>query len=135
MAIESSNPFIVGRTYSRQDVYELLNVPEERRRGNWETGYNRWGDDLYIFSTVGSAATGGYDYNNRWEDDVFVWYAKEGTTLEQPQIKWMLAPSGRVFIFTRPAVRHEFTFEGVGIPFSHEDSTPVLIRWKIKRDV
>ena len=74
-------PFDVGNKYTRADVYELLNVPEDRRRGNWETGYTRWGDDLFIFSTVGSAATGGFDYDNHWEGDQFVWYAKSGTNL------------------------------------------------------
>lgn len=124
-------PFVIGESYSRKLIYELLDVPEGKQRGNWETGYNRWKDDLFIFATVGSPATGGYDYQNRWDGDVFVWYAKEGTTLEQPLIMWMLNPPGRVYIFTRPAVRHDFKFEGIGTPLSHEDVSPVMIRWKI----
>jgi hypothetical protein len=124
-------PFVVGNTYTREDVYELLSVPEEKRRGNWETGYNRWGDDLFIFSTVGSPATGGYDYDNRWEDGVFVWYAKEGTKLSQPQIQWMLHSAERIFVFTRPAVRHPFVFSGIATPISWEDQSPVLIRWRV----
>lgn len=124
-------PFVVGQNYTREDIYEILKVPEERRRGNWETGYTRWGNDLYMFPTVGSAATGGYDYDNGWEGDIFRWYAKESTRLDQPQIQWILTEAERIFIFTRPAVRNPFKFEGLGSVVSWEDVTPVLIRWKI----
>jgi 5-methylcytosine-specific restriction protein A len=128
-------PFVPGQKYTRADVYEILAVPEQQRRGNWETGYNRWGDNLYIFSTVGAPATGGYDYANRWENGEFVWYAKERTNLKQPQIRWMLAPTGNILVFTRPGVREPYTFEGLASPISWEDSSPVLIRWRIEREL
>ena len=127
-------PFVVGQQYTRQDVYGLMDVPEDKRRGNWETGYTRWGNDLFMFPTVGSAATGGYDYDNGWEGDIFRWFAKEHTTLDQPQIQWILKEAERVFIFTRPAVRNPFTFEGLGTPISWEEQSPVLIRWQVDRN-
>lgn len=90
-------------------------------------------DDLYIFSTVGSAATGGYDYDNRWEEGDFIWRAKANSQLRQPLIQWMLHPAGRIFVFTRPAVRKPFTFEGLATAVDHEDLSPVKIRWRITR--
>ena len=129
-----SIPFTIGVEYTRTDVYEIMNVPKEQRRGNWETGYTRWGDDLFIFSTVGSAATGGFDYDNGWEGEVFRWYAKKNTRLDQPQIQWILNNAKRVFIFTRPAVRTPFTFEGLGtVSAPPKDSSPVLVRWHVNR--
>jgi len=130
----SDLPFVVGNEYTRQDIYEILQVPEDKRRGNWETGYTRWGDDLFMFPTVGSPATGGYDYDNGWEGEIFRWYAKENTRIDQPQIQWILNEAKRVFIFTRSAVRKPFRFEGLGTPASWESSSPVLIRWQINRD-
>jgi hypothetical protein len=126
-------PFVVGEQYERKDVYRILGVPQDKQRGSWDTGYRRWGDDLFIFSTVGSPATLGYDYDNRWEGDVFVWYAKGPTTPEQPLIQWMMSGARHVFIFTRPAVRQPFTFEGLGEPISSEETRPVLIRWRVNR--
>lgn len=131
--LASEIPFVVDRTYTRGDIYEILNVPEEKRRGNWETGYTRWGDDLYMFPTVGSPGTGGFDYDNGWEGDIFRWYAKNDTTIKQPLIKWILEEANRVFIFTRPRVRTPFTFQGLGTPHSFEDQSPVLIRWLVNR--
>ena len=133
-AVVDPVPFTVGAEYTRPQIYDFMQVPEGQQRGNWETGYNRWQNDLFIFPTVGSAATGGYNYDNRWEgDDLFVWYAKEGTHLQQPLIQWMLHQARRIYVFTRPAVRTPFRFEGIGRPISWEDTSPVLIRWQIDR--
>lgn len=32
-----TSPFEVGDQYFRQDIYEIIGVPVEKRRGNWET--------------------------------------------------------------------------------------------------
>ena len=124
-------PFIVGNLYSRKDVYELLSVPSDRQRGNWETGYNRWGDDLYIFSNVGAAGRSGHDYDNRWIDGRFQWWAKENTHVGQSQIKWMLEPTGNILLFTRDDNRLPFTFHGFAVAAEHADTTPVKIIWNI----
>lgn len=135
-AVPARTPFAVGQEYTRDKIYKIMNVPDEQRRGNWETGYNRWQNDLFVFSTVGSAATGGYDYDNGWEDGgIFRWYAKEGTRLNQPLMKWMLHEANRVFVFTRPAVRKPFTFQGVATAVSWEDTSPVLVRWQVDREL
>ena len=126
-------PFISGNTYSRQDVYEILSVPPAQRRGNWETGYTRWGDDLFIFCTVGSAATGGFDYDNGWEGERLRWYAKNDTHLDQPLIQWILKDAQRIFLFTRVAIRTDFTFEGLAYPAEWFAESPVRITWEVDR--
>lgn len=128
---EVTCPFVIGEKYSRDDIYQIMSVPEERQRGNWETGYTRWGDDLFIFPTVGSAATGGFDYANRWNGDVFVWYAKNRSTIHQNLIQWIIGKAERVFIFTRPAVRNPFTFQGLGRVHASYQESPVRIDWKV----
>ena len=125
-------PFKVGESYRRQDVYELLNVPEEQRRGNWETGYNQWGGDLYIFCNVGAAGRSGHDYDNRWLDEErFQWFAKERTHVGQRQIQWMLNPTGNILHFTRSDNRLPFVFNGFATPVEHEATTPVRIVWRV----
>lgn len=42
--------FIVGKTYSKNDIYEILDVPMQRRKGAWDTGYREYEGDVFIFS-------------------------------------------------------------------------------------
>ena len=52
VGVVSTLLFTPGKQYTRNDVYEILDVPKDKRRGNWETGYNKYGDDLFIFCTI-----------------------------------------------------------------------------------
>ncbi|WDI40220.1 DUF3427 domain-containing protein [Bremerella sp. P1] len=127
-----SHPFIPGTEYTRADVYRLLDVPTHLQRGNWETGYNRYENNLYIFCNVGVKGRTDHDYDNHWEGDDFVWFAKTGTKLRQPQIQWMLNPTGKIFLFTRSVERGAFTFWGTVIAKNSEDSSPVKITWRVE---
>jgi 5-methylcytosine-specific restriction protein A len=130
----AAEPFLVGREYTRNDVYRLLNVPIERQRGNWETGYHEWNGDFYIFCNVGTAGRGGFDYANAWLDaQTFQWFSKERTHVGQPQINRLLHPTGKILLFTREDNRGPFTFHGYLEPISHLDSTPVQVTWRLGR--
>ena len=75
--------FEPNQIYSRLQVYKLLNVPEEKRRGNWETGYNSYGEPLHFLQCrcVRSVRS---RHDNRWLDDGrFQWFAKERTSEEK----------------------------------------------------
>jgi hypothetical protein len=45
--------FDVGAQYTRAQIQQLLGVPEDRRGGDWATGYARFGDELFVFVTSG----------------------------------------------------------------------------------
>lgn len=124
-------PFAVGSTYTRDDIYRMMHVPENQRKGNWETGYNRFENDLFIFANVGSAGRSGHDYSNQWIGDELAWEAKNGTTIKQPQIRWMLNPTGKVFLFTRTHDRSPFIFEGLASAVEVRNTSPVFIRWRV----
>jgi 5-methylcytosine-specific restriction protein A len=59
--------FRVGVQYTRNDIYRLLDVPQDRQGGNWHTGYHRYNDESLIFANVGGAGRTGHDYPNRFE--------------------------------------------------------------------
>lgn len=125
-------PFVVGRTYTRNDIYELMVVPPERQRGDWLNGYHREGDDWFIFANVGVAGRTGHDYDNHWRDDgLFHWRGKTTSSLHQPSIQSMLKPKGRIFLFTRNEDRHPFTFDGSVKAKSWKDTVPVTIVWEL----
>src|ERR1700694_2021399 len=54
--------FEVGRQYTRAQVQDALNVPEDQRDGDWLTGYTRFNDELFVFCNVGTAGRTGHDY-------------------------------------------------------------------------
>jgi len=45
--------YTIGSTYTRNDIYEILGLPENERGGDWLNGYHRHGEDYYIFCNVG----------------------------------------------------------------------------------
>lgn len=109
--------FEVGAKYARRDVYEIVKVPANRRRGNWETGYTSFHGEVFIFANIGVPGRSGHDYDNVWLGDKLRWRGKTGSRLHQPMIKEMLEPSTRVHIFTRSDARHAFTYEGLAARF------------------
>jgi hypothetical protein len=124
-----TSAFQIGATYTRADIYDLLAVPPEKRRGNWETGYNKYGDDWFLFVTIGAAGRSGHNYNNHWDGDELIWRGKEGSTLTQPSIQSMLKPTGEICVFVRDNDRPPFTFQGFATAKDSLGTVPVTIRW------
>ncbi|WP_240703148.1 DUF3427 domain-containing protein [Cohnella luojiensis] len=123
--------FNVGNKYSRKDIYKLLNVPEHQQGGNWDTGYNSYLNDLFIFSNVNTTGRTGHDYDNHFVGNDFVWYAKNRTHLRQPSIKRMLNPIGAIHIFVREDNNNpQFLYVGKGRPIKVFDESPVKIVWR-----
>jgi hypothetical protein len=53
--------FQVGEKYTRAEVQDALNVPEDRRGGDWDTGYTSYDGQIYVFCNVGTAGRTGHD--------------------------------------------------------------------------
>jgi len=125
--------FTVGNTYSKNDIYEILKVPVERRKGAWDTGYREYEGNLFIFSNVGIPGRTGHDYNNYWDGDLFVWEGKTLSNINQPLILKMRYPKSNQnnFLFTRTDDKEPFTFEGRLEVKEFNDTTPVQIVWKL----
>ncbi len=125
--------FEVNKTYTKNDIYELLKVPDERKKGAWDTGYREYEGNIYIFSNVGIPGRTGHDYNNFWDGEIFKWEAKTNSNINQPSIRKMLnpEPNQSIFLFTRTNDKEPFTFEGTVKIKDFIDSTPVKISWQL----
>lgn len=130
MQAETKYNFIVGRTYQRKDVYRVLGIPETTKGGNWDTGYNKYKDDWFIFCNIGVAGRTGHEYNNQFVGDELAWLGKNHSKLENPSIKSLIAPVGKVYIFTRKSNKAPFMYAGIGKAKSVEDTSPVRIVWE-----
>ncbi|HEU0079913.1 MAG TPA: DUF3427 domain-containing protein [Longimicrobiaceae bacterium] len=122
-------PFRQDRPYSRRDVYRMIGIPEDTKGGNWDTGYARFGEDFFVFCNVGTSGRTGHDYQNHWDGENLVWYAKNGTRRNQPTIQRITAPSSVVYLFWREDNQAPFSFAGLAHAESIEDTSPVRVTW------
>jgi 5-methylcytosine-specific restriction protein A len=122
-------PFQVGSKYSRQDVFDILGIPDPGG-GNWYTGYTSYGEDWFVFCGVGTVGRTGHDYNNHFRNNELVWYGKTRSRLGQASIQKLTASTTNVYIFYREDNRGPFTFAGFGKAKQIKDVSPVEITWE-----
>jgi putative restriction endonuclease len=121
--------FVRGAIYGREEVQDLLGVPEEVRGGHWDTGYAKYGEQVFIFANVGVPGRTGDDYPNRWDGDRLVWYSKRTAHARQPLMRAVLSHALAAHVFTRSEDRADFRYEGIGRVASYEDRSPIEVVW------
>jgi len=126
-------PFSVGKKYTKQDIYSICDVPVERQKGNWNTGYTNYDGDWFVFCGVGVPGRTGHDYDNHFEGDDLVWFGKTGSHIGQESVRSLLSPGGEIYIFYREADRDPFTFAGIANAKTHRNSIPVQITWSFAK--
>lgn len=130
-----SESFIVGSEYTRNDIYEILRLPQDQRGGDWLNGYHRHNQDYFIFCNVGVPGRTGHDYDNYWDGEKLVWYGKRQSHFGQQTIKNLISGEYRVLIFYREVDRAPFTYAGIGVPIPHPDTErPARIDWVFGSD-
>ena len=122
--------FKKGSNYSRNDVGWIC-YPEKGPppRGNWETGYVRFEDNLLIFMNIGVPGTTGHDFANYYDhsNKTIVWYGKPKSHSGQPTFKKLLDGSLTPHFFARWDNKDKmFTHLGVGKIVSFKDGHPCL---------
>ena len=122
--------FKKGSNYSRNDVGWIC-YPEKGPppRGNWETGYVRFEDNLLIFMNIGVPGTTGHDFANYYDhsNKTIVWYGKPKSHSGQPTFKKLLDGNLTPHFFARWDNKDKmFTHLGVGKIVSFKDGHPCL---------
>lgn len=125
--------FTVRETYSKKDIYAILNVPKEKQGGAWNTGYTRYNKDYYIFANIGVAGRTGHDYPNEIINNNLNWYGKNKSHINQDTIKNMISGKFNVHIFYRYDSREKFTYMGNGVAKEIKDTVPVNILWTFNK--
>ena len=130
--MNASEKLIVGQQYARADLYEALEVPMAQRRGNWETGYNQYGGEYFVFVNVETPGRTGHNYNDAWKQDgTLFWHGKINSHTGQPGIKRMLDDSTKCHFFTRVDNSNVyFTYQGIGKAVLVNDISPVEVYWR-----
>ena len=127
----SAMPFIPGNQYTRNDIYEILDVPLARREGAWNRGLRRYEGQNFIFANVGFTTSTGNSYPNGWAGDHFEWFGLDDSKASNPGILNLLAPGAINHLFFRTAQKAPFTYVG-RVSASHvESEAPVRILWNV----
>lgn len=124
--------FKVLASYTKKDIYRIMKVPTSQQGGSWNTGYNRFNNDFFLFCNVGIPGRTGHHYNNNWDGNNLIWFGKNGTNISQISIKELISNDHNVYIFTRVDSRMPFTYQGLGFANEYENSIPVKIIWSFK---
>ncbi|MFT7421236.1 MAG: 5-methylcytosine-specific restriction protein A, partial [Arcticibacterium sp.] len=122
--------FILGNEYSKKDIYRIEQVPIQKQRGNWDTGYTQFNNKWYLFVNIGASGRTGHDYQNEKIGDKYKWYGKGGSKLTHPTIQSLLSPNASVCLFYRDNSRKNFTYVGEVLAETYEDCSPVEVIWK-----
>ena len=127
----TESKFIVGKKYSRKDIFRVLCIEPEPHGGNWFTGYTSYDEEHYVFVNINTSGRTGHFYGDHWQDDgTLYWYGKNGSHSSQPTIMKMTDPSSKVHFFTRNDNREiQFTYQGLGYAEKIYSKSPVEVIW------
>lgn len=123
--------FIVDQEYSKNDIYKILEVPQQSQKGSWDTGYRSYNDEIFIFANIRTAGRTGVDHGNYWENESLVWFGKSTSHPKQELIRKMISNEVNVHLFTRDDSIKRFTYKGIGEPTTIEGNRPVKIIWEL----
>lgn len=126
--------FTVGANYTRDQVADRIGMPELRRRGNWDTGWDTYGNEHFIFCNIGIPGRTGHQYANRWQNSRLIWSAKRGTRLGQAQMHSLLSGRMPVHVFWRGRSRAPFAYAGLAIAEAVQDTSPGEVTWLLGAD-
>lgn len=129
--MDAESRFTPGERYSRFDVMRALGL-EPKMGGNWFTGYNRHGDEWFLFPSVGDAGRTGHSYANRWIGDQLEWYTKKNHPLSYPSVQALVSPGAVVHLFTRNDNRDSFEYHGLVEPAEKFDEPTARIIWRVR---
>lgn len=134
VTVNSKIVFNINGEYTKKDIYRILAVPKEIQGGNWDTGYNRYNGDYFIFANIATQGRTGHDYSNSLDGNIVHWTAKATTTLHQPQVQKLIKPQGYVYFFYRDDNLKPWIYAGKVVPEKVYDTAPVQIDWRLYND-
>ena len=57
-----------GAEYTRKEIAKIVRPDNPPSGGNWTTGYDRIGTNLYVFANIGVPGRTGHDFENYFDE-------------------------------------------------------------------
>ena len=132
--------FDIYSSYTKNDIYKILNVPKDKQKGHWNKGHASYDNMHFIFANIGIAGSGfsserQYDYNNFFDEDGNLnWITENNRKQNSPIIQSLLSSNPYLFIREEGTADKHWEFVGIGNSIHIEGNNPVKIVWNIDTD-
>ena len=133
-----SNEIIANNFYTKKDLYRHFNVSDLQQGGKWNNGYCQHNNKWFIFCNINIEGKGyndqNFDYSNSFDANRNLnWEARYGSKIHWESI--VKISNSQPYIFTKENEGdNKWKYNGKGECFNIEDTTPVKILWKIKKE-
>tara|TARA_B100000427_G_scaffold257056_1_gene220810 strand:+ start:1313 stop:2740 length:1428 start_codon:yes stop_codon:yes gene_type:complete len=131
--------FKIYSFYSKNDIYEILNVPKEKQGGHWNKGHASFNNIHFIFANIDISGSGygkedEYDYNNSIDNSGNLdWVTEDNRSQNVPLMKHLIRENcPLIFIRDKDTPKDKWQFYGVGNKKEINGNNPVRIKWKIE---
>ncbi|MEG9862242.1 MAG: endonuclease NucS domain-containing protein [Parvularculales bacterium] len=113
-----------GAKYTRKEIATIARPENPPQGGNWDTGYDRIGDNLFVFMNIDVPGRTGHDFDNHYDPktQTLIWFGKPNSHSEQPLFQQLITGVLKPLFFARWNTRDPFTFLGTGAIISFQDS-------------
>ena len=122
--------FELGKQYRKIEIYSILDVPEDKQRGSWDTGFTPYEGNWYFFCNIGTPGRTGHDYRNYFAGDFLVSHARLNSKIDHPSIKSIQSQETKKFIFYREDDLSDWTFAGIGTLVEMQNTSPIKFIWQ-----
>ena len=127
----------VGSNYKKTNIYEIFDVPQRQRGGKWNNGYCEHNEDWFLFANVNQAGEGYsnddelnlYDYNNRFENDNFIWESISSAKQDWGSITKLRGSQPYIFVRRPKTLKNEWEYIGQGSCIGTRGEMPVEFTW------
>jgi hypothetical protein len=131
--MENKEHFIVGKSYSALDIWNMLKVPQKGRTPEWKnTVYDFFGT-YYVLCQAYNLREGIFSECKRHLGEIYC-YGKPGVTLEPGMARTLIFEKSTVHLFFRRSNQHDYVYLGTGRLSALNDglTSPLFIRWKVE---
>ncbi len=137
--LKNFNHLKVNEDYTKKEIYNFFNVPENKQGGKWNNGYCEHNGEWFIFANIGKAGKGysgnEFDYDNSIDNyGDLNWVAINNSDPKWDSIKKLKNSLPYIFIRNIETKKHHWTFIGKGHCMYAIGKTPVKFKWKIKKE-
>ena len=120
---------LVGKTYSRSEVFEILAGQSVQIGGNRSLGVVSEGRFVLGFANLGVPGKTGHDFPNFYDEEThhMDWFGQPNSHSKQPMMAALIERSRPLLMFTRYKTSDPFKFRGQAQILGWEDRDDVVV--------
>ena len=112
-----------GNQYTRKELALLVRPKNPPSGGDWDTGYARIENKLFVFANIGIPGRTGHDFENEFDEktNTLIWFSRPNKNSSQMTFKKLLSGEYTPYFFVRWDNNPPFMFLGTGSIITYQD--------------